>query len=484
MRRLLPLLLVAAALPAWAAATLPGLQDALAAWKQDPLAQYAPKATAEAEALVGAALLASREGRAGEAAKALDAAREALDGARASARRFAKRYEAALDAVREARAVADAFTRFAEPKDRLPDMADVRLAEEAVREAVRAWEAGRIPNADAKMQQARAKAEGWLSAHWKDYDAFTGRLLRRASRAGAKRYALATYAKAKQARLALEAFVDGEGDKPARPELAAVLAHKARALAERVRAFVKDPALLEDHLEKDRAFRLALAQALGMAVRDADDPLADVDAGDLLAKAQALREALDKERRARAEALAGARARCREQVAAARHEAEAGCRARIAEIKEAMRAKLARETLPARRQQKLFGLFAPREAEVFVSSKGEVRIRLLGLRFAAGRTRLPKDARALLARVAEAIALYPGARVRVEGYTDNSGDARANQRLSLARAKAVAEALVRLGVPADRLVAYGYGEAHPIASNATRAGRARNRRIEVVIEPR
>ena len=465
------------------AASLAEVQQALAAWKQDPLARYAPKATQEAEALIGAALLARREGRAQDAAKAIAAAEEALHGAQSSAKRFATRYAEGLATVRQARAIAEAFRRFAEPKDETPDAASVRLAEEAVKDAVQAWEAGDIAKADAKMQRAREQAEAWLQAHWKDYGKFVKTLLRRAARAGAKRYALAAYDAAKQAQLALDAFLEGKGEKPKHPELAAALAYKARKLAERVRAFVKDPVLLEDHLEKARSFRLELAKALGVRVDDTWPPLADADAGDLLAQAQKLEEALAEARRAREQDVAQAQQQCRERLHAAQHEAQADCRARIAEIKEAMRAKLARETWPWRRQQKLFGLFAPREAQVFVSSTGEVRIRLLALRFASGKARLPKRARPLLEKVAEAIALYPGARVRVEGHTDDRGDARANQKLSLERAKAVARALVRLGVDAKRLVAYGYGEARPIATNATAEGRAMNRRIEIVIEP-
>ena len=66
----------------------------------------------------------------------------------------------------------------------------------------------------------------------------------------------------------------------------------------------------------------------------------------------------------------------------------------------------------------------------------------------------------------------------IAGYTDNTGDAAANLVLSQKRAEAIRDVLVKAGVPADMLVAKGYGGADPIASNDDPQGRRRNRRIE------
>jgi outer membrane protein OmpA-like peptidoglycan-associated protein len=71
--------------------------------------------------------------------------------------------------------------------------------------------------------------------------------------------------------------------------------------------------------------------------------------------------------------------------------------------------------------------------------------------------------------------------VYVEGHTDNTGEATYNQRLSERRAQAVKEALIAKGITPNRLVAKGYGETHPIASNTTKKGRQQNRRVEIVI---
>jgi OOP family OmpA-OmpF porin len=70
--------------------------------------------------------------------------------------------------------------------------------------------------------------------------------------------------------------------------------------------------------------------------------------------------------------------------------------------------------------------------------------------------------------------------VAIEGHTDNVGGAAANQALSLARAQAVMTAITGKGVAAARLSAAGLGQTKPIDDNATEAGRAKNRRVELV----
>jgi OOP family OmpA-OmpF porin len=71
-----------------------------------------------------------------------------------------------------------------------------------------------------------------------------------------------------------------------------------------------------------------------------------------------------------------------------------------------------------------------------------------------------------------------GGAIVVGGHTDAQGSDELNRRLSQARAEAVAAALAARGVPPDVIVAIGFGEERPIASNESVAGRARNRRIE------
>jgi outer membrane protein OmpA-like peptidoglycan-associated protein len=101
--------------------------------------------------------------------------------------------------------------------------------------------------------------------------------------------------------------------------------------------------------------------------------------------------------------------------------------------------------------------------------------------FATGSAVLAPSSRALLDRVAEVARTCPGT-LRVEGHTDSTGDAARNLALSQARAEAVRQALVERGLPAERLVAEGFGQERPLAPNDAAAGRARNRRIELHVE--
>ncbi|PJJ08997.1 outer membrane protein OmpA-like peptidoglycan-associated protein [Flavobacterium sp. 1] len=82
--------------------------------------------------------------------------------------------------------------------------------------------------------------------------------------------------------------------------------------------------------------------------------------------------------------------------------------------------------------------------------------------------------------IKEIIKNYPNAKFSIEGHTDNVGNAIANQKLSEARAKAVMDALVAKGVNPENLTYKGFGAAKPVASNKTAAGRAQNRRTEVI----
>lgn len=76
------------------------------------------------------------------------------------------------------------------------------------------------------------------------------------------------------------------------------------------------------------------------------------------------------------------------------------------------------------------------------------------------------------------------AQVSIEGYTDNTGSPAANKQLAQQRAETVKEMLVQSGIGAGRMQAAGFGADRPVASNDTAEGRARNRRIELVVTAR
>ncbi len=84
-----------------------------------------------------------------------------------------------------------------------------------------------------------------------------------------------------------------------------------------------------------------------------------------------------------------------------------------------------------------------------------------------------------LRNIAEILKAYPNVKIKIGGYTDNTGDKAANQKLSEDRANNVMAGLERLGVAPDRLEAQGYGEDHPVADNSTEEGKQKNRRISL-----
>jgi outer membrane protein OmpA-like peptidoglycan-associated protein len=110
-----------------------------------------------------------------------------------------------------------------------------------------------------------------------------------------------------------------------------------------------------------------------------------------------------------------------------------------------------------------------------------IRLDDAALGFAPGSAELPAAADAALTDIADFLKRHPGQRAQLRGHTDATGQAAANLRLSGERAAAVRDALIELGVPADRLSAEGVGAAEPIADNATTAGRSQNRRVDILL---
>jgi len=99
--------------------------------------------------------------------------------------------------------------------------------------------------------------------------------------------------------------------------------------------------------------------------------------------------------------------------------------------------------------------------------------------FASASAEVPDEMTDFLKRAADEMKRLPRGQVlEIAGYTDSSGDPAKNVTLSQQRAEAVREALIKNGANPDMLVAKGYGSADPIASNDSREGRLRNRRIE------
>jgi len=106
------------------------------------------------------------------------------------------------------------------------------------------------------------------------------------------------------------------------------------------------------------------------------------------------------------------------------------------------------------------------------------------LAFESGSAALTPDSAPTVEVLAAILRAYPSVRVRLEGHTDSVGDSEANRQLSRQRAAAVKAMLAAAGVESLRMTTEGFGQDRPIASNDTDEGRARNRRLELVVVER
>jgi outer membrane protein OmpA-like peptidoglycan-associated protein len=100
--------------------------------------------------------------------------------------------------------------------------------------------------------------------------------------------------------------------------------------------------------------------------------------------------------------------------------------------------------------------------------------------FDTGNAELKPSANRTMLKLVQFLQLNPKRTVRVEGYTDNTGDEHANLELSKERAQAVADVITDLGIGEPRIQVEGYGDQFPMDVNTSERGRAKNRRVEVV----
>ncbi len=158
----------------------------------------------------------------------------------------------------------------------------------------------------------------------------------------------------------------------------------------------------------------------------------------------------------------------------------------LSELKEKEEGLITRLTMEQKRKekfQKIESMFDREEAQIFREGE-KIRIRLIGLNFASGKSVINPEYFPLLTKLQRAIRIFPDYILTIEGHTDNRGDDRMNESLSTKRAKAVRDYLkANMGLTSDQISAVGYGESKPIATNETEDGRRQNRRIDVVMEP-
>lgn len=175
--------------------------------------------------------------------------------------------------------------------------------------------------------------------------------------------------------------------------------------------------------------------------------------------------------RAQGEENAQAAEAARAQAAQTQRLADAQAKEAELSRKEAQLAELAAADLRGRLQN----MRATRGAE-------GMQMTLDDIAFAPGRAALRPEAKASLGKLVAFVNRDPTKPIRIEGHTDSRGNPNANQMLSQRRADSVRDALIAAGVTANRMTSIGLGEDQPVADNQTEEGRAKNRRVDVILE--
>ena len=202
---------------------------------------------------------------------------------------------------------------------------------------------------------------------------------------------------------------------------------------------------------------------------------------DAQAAAEAQRQAeltAAKEAQMKAEAdAAAARAQANADAAAAKNAAEqAALQAREQAAREA--AEKAQRDAAALRAQ-LLAQFN-QILQTTDTPRGLV-VNMADVLFDTGKYNLRMEAREKLAKLTGIVHAHPGLHLAVEGYTDSTGTAEFNMKLSEQRASTVRDYLISQGLAADQVTSQGFGESSPVADNSTAAGRQKNRRVEIIV---
>ncbi len=182
------------------------------------------------------------------------------------------------------------------------------------------------------------------------------------------------------------------------------------------------------------------------------------------------------------------RAQHERQLKLALADLRSGKEAKIAELEQTLALQASTEADAERRRvaaqqrlEKIQELFTPEQGDV-LRMGDYIILRLHGFYFPPGKSTIEAKNFGLLNKIVTAINTFPNSQVKVIGHTDATGSDKTNLKLSMERAKNVEIFLNTTGeVPESRLTSEGRGESEPVASNSTKEGRAKNRRIEVLI---
>ncbi len=281
--------------------------------------------------------------------------------------------------------------------------------------------------------------------------------VRIADNAGAQKYSADIMAKAEQD---LQNAADMDSNKHRDEKMEITFARQAVERAEDARV----DTLRKEAAERLRNTEIAKNQAQDQAAASAAQAAAS-QAQAQQSQAQAEQAKLEAERaQMQAQQAQLAKAQADEQAR------EAQARAAQAN-KEVENANAVREKL----RQQLNSVLATSE-----SARGLI-VNMSDVLFDTGKYTLKQTTQVSLAKVAGILMAYPGLKVQVEGYTDSVGSDAMNQTLSENRASAVRQFLISQGVSPDNITSQGFGKNDPVADNSTAAGRAENRRVNMVV---
>jgi outer membrane protein OmpA-like peptidoglycan-associated protein len=281
---------------------------------------------------------------------------------------------------------------------------------------------------------------------------------------GAEQYAPQVYSKAQSSLQMAENALSQDSGK----NQVISAARQTIQFAEDARALAVQRELAE-RIQKEKEAAAAEAAAKAKAAADAQ------------AAAEAQRQAeltAAKESQMKAEAQAqAAEAKAAADAAAAKAAAEqAATQAKAqAAAEEAERAQAATAALRAQLLKQLNDVLQTTD-----TPRGLV-VNMADVLFETGKYALSTDAQLKLAKLSGIIQAHPGLNLAIEGYTDTTGAADFNMKLSQQRADTVRQFLIAQGLSADTITSKGLGEADPIADNSTAAGRKLNRRVEIIV---
>ncbi|MCF6209012.1 MAG: OmpA family protein, partial [Ghiorsea sp.] len=465
--------------PLWAT-TFDEMNQQIEDFSKSEQARFAPAGMKKLTAYQGAAMLASEQGSAFDDShqpsetlnRAIQQALKTLDEAKNTAQFFSTTYGDLLALEKQAD---KAYVYHHKP--RMLAEANVETyyqqGKAAMTTTIQATEKGELNQATQAAKQAKLAFLHTIDAAMPGLIEQSHNALDRAASMGGKRYAPRTWHDAEQALESLEAYAEDIQLPPAerqgipRPErigYALEMAVYAQKLAIHAKALSRDKGSFEKLMLQAKQEHLAYAKALQLKV-DYDEVGADVEPSTIRKAIEALVKKSEQHLQQIQTLKASFEKELQEKLQAQHEHDQKAFREKLLNMKSAFSSRLEQETFENKRQKKLRSLFKKGEVDIITNLDGSLIIRAKKIQFEPNSSKVDGKYFDFLARVKNALMLYPNRNINIEGHTDSTGDAKANRKLSLQRAEAVRKFLTAAGMSVERIRALGFGEAKPIASN-------------------